>query len=130
MSDLIRHLDTYEEFLAVCEGLGADDCRVPVARRLTAKWTTGGMYGRSCWGGELDRSEPAEPEPEDETIVEILEDVAPNLTFVQGRRLLLTDGLYKRDTDHCRDYYGNYTDYATRTLDLQVLYDALREITA
>lgn len=129
MSDLIKTLKTYEAFVEAIDEATTDAFRPPVTERLAVSWTIGGQYGRSCWGGELDRTQSAEPEPEDSALVEILEAVAPNLTFVQGRRLLATDSLYERSTDRSLDYYGNYTDYARKTLDLDVLYRALREIT-
>jgi hypothetical protein len=92
------------------------------------RWTTGGMCGGSCWNDE-GANEYVEPEeePEDETLAEILEDVFLDLTFLEGNRLMKS-GIEVRTTGEDREYYGNYTTYAQKKIDIDALYEALVEI--
>ena len=89
-------------------------------------WCTGGEEGGSCW----DEYEPqhcpreTEQEPEDTYLDIILEDAFPELSFLQYRRLLKAE-IYDRRTHHSNDYYGNWSLYSYRKLNLKNLYNAL-----
>jgi hypothetical protein len=95
---------------------------------LRVSWVSGGIGGGNCWneGGHYGLS--AEPEPEDETLAVILETFCPNLSYLQYRRLSQIDDLYIRESKTEREYYGNYTEYETRELNLEAVYDFLVKI--
>jgi hypothetical protein len=91
------------------------------------EWTTGGMSGGNCWGGEPDHPVTAEEEPDDVLLEEILEIVLPDLRFLEYKKLIRAD-VYAYTEDSRWEYYGNYTEYKTRTLKLDKLYSALVEL--
>lgn len=92
--------------------------------RLEVSWTTGGACGGNCWNDNPPESHmlSAEPEPEMENLDKILQEVAPNLTYLQYRMI---SGLLKRDEHTEWEYYGNYTNSAEKSLDARELYDTL-----
>lgn len=98
---------------------------------LRDQWVTGGRTGGSCWdeGESTYYSRDAEDEPEETVLDEILDDVFPDLTFREYRALKRA-GVYDVQNNSESEYYGNYTDYKVRTLDLVKLYKALHQIKA
>lgn len=107
---------TVEEFKAVIGDIS-----------IKTQWVVGGVSGGSCWNDGANYSVGAEEEPDDVEIEEILELVAPTLTFLQFRKLMRAQPYtYTEFTQ--REYYGNRTEYRVRTLDLDVLYTALSDL--
>lgn len=115
----IADIETFDEFQKIVDSLDLYS--------LEASWVTGGMSGGDCWGASPSYSVTAESEPQDTALDAILEEVCPTLTFLQWRRLM-RESVYEYGTSESYEYYGNYTIYATRKLDLPTLYRALREI--
>jgi len=112
----IKDLHTYEEFWDVIGGLEIED---------QVSWVIGGATGGNCWGGTADIPVEAEEEPDD-SLDELLSHVCPDLTFLQYRSLMKSE-IYRYDKKERREYYGNYTVIRERTLDLELLYQKLRE---
>jgi len=57
----------------------------------------------------------------------ILETFSPSLSFLQYRKLTKAGiYIYTKRTDY--EYYGNYTEYRKREIDLTVLYTTLKDI--
>lgn len=110
----IRDIESFAEFESIALSDGA------------VEWRIGGAFGGDCWGGEADREVEVEEEPEDEFLDELLTDLCPDLTFLQYRRLLKA-GVYVYDKREDHEFYGNYTLYKTRRVDLRVLYETLRD---
>jgi len=50
-------------------------------------WVTGGITGGSCWGGEADQPIESEKEPDFSELDLILEEFAPNITYLQYKKL-------------------------------------------
>ena len=108
-----------EEFKEKCyEIIGRDP-----GDKICVEWTTGGMTGGSCWNDGADCPVSAESPKELVALDEILEVLAPNLSFLQYRHIL-RDCVTESSGTH-NDYYGNYTDYVRKTLDLDALYEEL-----
>jgi len=112
--------DTYEEFEDLVNKLDV---------YLERTWRIGGMEGGDCWGNNADQPVSAEPEPEDDSLDQILEIVHPDCTFMEYRKLQ-REGLYSYSTDSCWEYYGNYTEYQKRQLNLSALYEGLKKFTS
>jgi hypothetical protein len=93
--------------------------------RLYVEWTTGGMSGGSCWGDVATGWTSHDPAPELEILDAVLEKVTPNLTFLQYRALTIE--LVKHHTHNIGEYYGNDTDYASKTVYIKELYEYLKE---
>jgi len=100
---------------------------------LYCKWSTGGVTGGSCWGGEnyAYTSNDNESEELEESLEKILTAIKPNLKFTEYRKLIKgerSQGLieYLEETE-C-EYYGNSTNYSIKWLPLQKLYDMLEEM--
>ena len=91
---------------------------------LENKWQTGGQSGGSCWddGDTTHYAESGEPEPEFESLDNILLEVAPQLSFLHYKKL---SQVIKVDDNRENDYYGNYTDYAIKTITIDDLWDFL-----
>lgn len=93
--------------------------------RIFIKWTIGGMTGGSCWGSRADEPVIAEQEPEFESLDKIIEELCPNITFLQYRRLCQT--LIKEEQDSDYYYYGNYREKRIKSIILDELENYLRE---
>jgi hypothetical protein len=93
---------------------------------LRVEWSTGGVSGGSCW----DSSDPHpytsnEPPAELTELDAILENFHPNVSFIQYKNLLNT--LVEHGTRHENEYYGNSTDYRWKKIELEKLYDYMKE---
>ncbi len=91
---------------------------------LYAEWNIGGMGGGDCWGGVADRYTTNEVPGDLEDIDKVLEAVAPNISFIQYKRIIadvVKTGDYSR-----HEYYGNSSDYVYKTCRIRDLYDALK----
>jgi len=84
------------------------------------KWVTGGMSGGNCWGDSAVYPVGAEPEPTLELLDQFLDEVCPDLTAKQYRRLL-REVPYRSDFDDY-EYYGNYTSYGKKVVMFKDLY--------
>jgi len=82
-------------------------------------WETGGISGGSCW----ENSNPqhysnSEPVPEWTALDEVLEILAPSLTFLQFRKI---SKLIHSTSESQWEYYGNQTDYGIKYIVLEEL---------
>ena len=100
-----------------------DDGTDEYNRILCKKWVSGGKEGGSCWGTEPYNME-SESEPEFIPLTNILTHYAPALTFLQYQKIT---ELQKNDTINEGEYYGNYTVYAIKYINLEELYNLLVE---
>lgn len=111
---------TLESFVLLCQKI----LRLPDDEKcIKVEWRVGGQGGGSCWDdGETDRHYPLDADPEEELteLDKILEIFAPNLTFLQYKKL--TREVVTRGSRTQNDYYGNYTSYASKSVNLEVLY--------
>jgi len=112
--------DTFEQFEALVEKLDV---------HLERTWRIGGMEGGDCWGNNPDSPISAEIEPHENALDEIVTEVFPECTFLQYKRLL-KEGIFEYSTDSRWEYYGNYTEYQKRKLNLKVLYEGLKKFTS
>lgn len=115
----IKDLQTYEEFWDVVAELEIED---------KVSWVIGGATGGNCWGGSADIPVEAEEEPDD-SLEKLLNHICPDLTFLQYRSLMKSD-IYEYDRKERSEYYGNYTIFRERNLNLELLYKKLREFYA
>lgn len=92
---------------------------------IKIEWTIGGKTGGSCYGTEERHYEPreADPEPDFEDLDKILEDVRPEMTYLQYKALVRE--VVTSTTRNDGDYYGNDDIQAVRMVDLHSLYDYL-----
>lgn len=93
---------------------------------LYTEWTSGGQTGGSCWDEGDSHYYPIDSDPEPDTDLDfVLEKICPQITFLQYKALV--HGLEERDSYSVNEYYGNYTTYGIKTINLSVLYDALKD---
>lgn len=95
---------------------------------LERKWCTGGAEGGNCWGDEAHGYTTDNEEPEDEIIVEILEQFVPNLTYLEHRKFLKDEYIYESSFYTESQYYGNYDHFSVKTLNLEKLHEQLTKI--
>lgn len=97
---------------------------------LYIHWYTGGISGGSCWNdGTVDnhyyrKSDDQEPEFDELDI--ILENICPNITYLQYKRL--TNGLMLTGNYSFDEYYGNSSEYSWKAINLQELCNRLTEL--
>lgn len=118
----IKTIKTLTEFKeAVAEALGH---KYPIQY----SWITGGYAGGSCWDTGPSQNYPreVEQEPEDESLTKIIEAIAPEITFLQYKKID-TEGLWDIEDQCTNEYYGNSRESTTKTLRLDVLFERLRE---
>lgn len=90
------------------------------------EWSTGGASGGSCWGGEATEYASDEVEPEFTSFDNALEVLCPSITFLQYKKL--SKAVVEVDTYTRNDYYGNYTNYMSKTVYLDDLLTTLEEM--
>lgn len=88
------------------------------------RWTTGGISGGTCWSESGHYAIESEEEPEMEVLDEILQDVYPNLTYLNFRKMMRLP-IIKVENWRESEYYGNYSYGKKKTLDIIELYLAL-----
>lgn len=97
---------------------------------LSVEWTTGGMTGGSRW--RKVRPIPSydiEKPPEFNVLEEMLQELCPNITLKEYRTIL-NDGNVKVSrswTD--TEYYGNYYERESITIDLEALWPYVEILT-
>lgn len=105
-------------------GMGRDSKEPAIAEY----WRTGGVSGGSCWDtGDNDDQfydMESEPEPEFESLDKILEHFAPNVTFLQYKRLI--QDCVERGDHRENEYYGNHTNYAYKIIKLEALFKYMK----
>lgn len=90
---------------------------------LSTTWTTGGITGGNCWGGSANLPVQAGREPEFTDLDMMLESLCPNISFLHYRRLVQEVVNYTNRSE--REYYGNYYEYAIKSVDLKQLEEYL-----
>ena len=112
-----------EDFLKIVHDVTGDDS-LTLDDKLEVSWSLGGASGGNCWGGEATSFISDEQEPDFSDLYAILEQVCPDLSFLRFLRLksdLIVHGKYR-----VSEYYGNYTDYATKSISLKALYEFIK----
>lgn len=99
-----------------------NDPKKPDRYYIKVDWTTGGMTGGSCWGGELYEVTPQSPE-ELVDLDKILTLVCPNISFLQYKALC--SELVKTESYTNSGYYGDYYDKVQKILFIDDLYSYL-----
>ena len=89
----------------------------------STNWTTGGTWG-DCWGN-LCECVP-EKQPEFEQFDELIERVAPHITFIKYKKLY--NNCVTVETDFEYDYYGGCCYKSYYKCDLRKLYDMMVEM--
>lgn len=93
--------------------------------RLIVKWSPGGVSGGSCWESSDPQPYTTNEKPGELSILDsILEEIYPQMSFLQYRAL--SNQLIKFDSWSVGEYYGNSTDYCSKTIDVKDLYDYLK----
>lgn len=89
------------------------------------EWRVGGMTGGSCWGTHADQSVSADDEPDYNGLDALLEEVCPNLTFLQYRKISALEEVLEYTVS---EYYGNYYEYKRAVISVRALYELLSEL--
>ncbi len=95
---------------------------------ITVEWTTGGRSGGNYRGDSPSIGVEADPEPEFDILDEILEAEAPTTTFLEYRRIMKDPDVISRRTWEDNEYYGNYYSKASKTLNLDKLWEYLEPL--
>jgi len=112
--DKINHESPYDQGIFK-EPFGIpNDIKEPV---VYMRWITGGMSGGSCWGDKPEHR-GSEKEPKWKTLNLILQELKPNLTFLEFQEI---DELVRSSEYENWGYYGNYTDYTIKFIVLSEL---------
>ena len=94
---------------------------------IQIRWAIGGQTGGSCWNDcQSYTSIYGDPEPEFEEFDKVLKAVVPTITFIQYK--FLYKEVVVSGTDQDSDYYGNHTEYATKTVHIRKLYQTLKNM--
>ncbi len=88
------------------------------------EWSNGGVYG-NCWDDSMSTSSADTP-LEFIELDETLEEIEPNLTFLQYKKI---KRLATVDSRTDRGYYGSSEEYSWWTINTKELYDLLLELT-
>jgi hypothetical protein len=114
---------TLEEFVKAVKTL-TNEYEVPLG--LYNQWNVDGASGGSCWGDPATRITP-DPEPDFTDLDAILEETYPEISYLKHKALMRKD-IFEIDSGEYQEYYGNWTAYKRKTLNLDNLYDALIEL--
>lgn len=88
---------------------------------------TGGASGGSCWGDEPRYFTEKHQEPEN--LDRMFEIIAPNISFMQYKRLTREVDQAVANYSEC-EYYGNYNEYSIYAWNLNDLYKKVKELNA
>jgi len=85
------------------------------------EWIAGGQGGGSCWDNDDSNLHPidSEPEPEFLQLDEVLNALWPKIGYLQYKVLVQT--LVTRGTREEYEYYGNFTIYASKSVNIRDL---------
>lgn len=111
--------ETYDTLVETILGWSPDN------NQLQWEWTTHGESGGSCWGDESRPYSSDESEPDKVELEKILSFVAPNITIFQYREI--ERELFVREDWSRHEYYGNWDAGMKVTINLDKLYDFLKE---
>lgn len=116
----------YEEYNEIlCDVMATSWYRPTIVSSISVSWVVGGMTGGNCWDGGAKYSVDPEPEPEMTVLNDFLEKVAPNITYLQYRKI--SELIENEIDDQNPDWYGNYRTTVSKRLDVKVLFDYLKE---
>ena len=93
--------------------------------KLFVEWVSGGTTGGNCWNEGGHYSVDGDPPEDLDGLDLILEKCRPTLGFLEYK--VLTKTLIKLGSRHQSEYYDNSTDYMSKTIVLQELYNYLLE---
>ena len=91
-------------------------------------WVTGGRCGGSCWDdGEEDHHRPRSSDTEEPftSLDNLLLKFCPNLSFIHYKKI--SEKLIQRYQHSDNEYYGNYTDYEFKYIQVKDLYNYLKD---
>jgi hypothetical protein len=92
---------------------------------LYINYETGGYSGGNCWDDTKPQPYTVADRDDDFTsLVDCLEEVAPQVTFIQFRKI---ESLVEKTEHGYTEYYGNSTDYMVEYIHLDVLWDVLEK---
>ena len=96
-----------------------------ISSGINIRWITGGMGGGSCWDSEEYSHYPrdGELEPEFNELINILDEFCPNISYTKFRKL--TADCVKVKTETQNDYYGNYSNYSVKSVNMEELFKFL-----
>lgn len=96
---------------------------------IYTSWVSGGRSGGSCWDEGEPNYYPVDTEKEEdlEALDIILREICPNLSFLDYKTII---PLIEYDSFTQNEYYGNFTTYSYKYLNLKSLYNKLKEIKA
>lgn len=93
----------------------------------TLRWSEmrAGAAGGNCWGDEAEGfvAEMSEAFASNAALAAVCEATCPELPFLKWNRMQRE--LVEKTTDTNCEYYGNYTEYDVRSIDLRALRDFL-----
>ena len=89
------------------------------------KWSPGGVSGGSCWETSDPQYYEGDEKPEFKDLDIILEQVCPNISFLQYK--LLTQNLIRTEKYSDEEWYGNRTDYCSNYIVVDEFYNYLLE---
>ena len=120
LTDLVRKI---KEIVAKAEENDCDEFSEQYIANMTqfsVNWTLGGRYGRSCWDefGETIDIKPQE-EPEFEQLNAVLATLCRPLDETSYEKLVKDIVEYSDYSDD--DWYGNYQETATKTVNVKCL---------
>lgn len=88
-------------------------------------WCVGGVGGGNCWTDDGHYDLAADPEPDLEVLDKILERAAPNITYLQYKKL---SKMIKTEDYSQNEYYGNYTNYRKKYISVDDIWNMIMEI--
>lgn len=93
--------------------------------RLFVQWETGGFEGGNCWGDEAQEYDLNVKEKDLDALDIILEHFYPAMTFLAYKKLVIQ--LEKHNNYENWEYYGNGSRGFNKSIDIEELYDYLKE---
>lgn len=92
---------------------------------VTQRWEIGGSEGGNCWNDNPSRVYISNEKEPDDIFEKVIEITSPNISHIMYKSLY--SDLVKYDQYRNNEYYGNYTEFASKSFNIQKLYNALRK---
>lgn len=89
---------------------------------IVQRHEVGGAQGGNCWGDEAEYYQNTTSRSEFLPLDPILKEVSPDISYLKYREI---ESLIEEDSYTNSEYYGNYTEYEVRKLDILKLYDMI-----
>ena len=89
---------------------------------IVQKHVSGGASGGNCWGDNAESFYHGPITQDFIPLERILTAVKPDIAYLKVKEI---ERMIKNESDSDHEYYGNYTLYELRTLDIRALYDKL-----